>query len=78
MNKVISVLSVLSIVSPALASGTEYKVDTYENYGYAAGASAISGTGLKGGLRGSHVASAHHKENSYYPGYIAVPSTNSK
>ena len=70
MNKVISLLTILTLTTPAFA--TEYKPDTFEKYGYAAGASTISGTELKGGLRGSHVASNHHQENSYYPGFTAV------
>jgi hypothetical protein len=70
MNKVISLLTILTLTSPAFA--TEYKTETFEKYGYAAGASTIPSTELKGGLRGSHVASNHHKENSYYPGFIAV------
>ena len=49
MNKVISLLTILTLSTPALA--TEYKTESYENYGYAAGASAIPSTGLKGGLQ---------------------------
>lgn len=74
MNKVISILTVLTLSTPVFAA--EYKSDTYNTYGYAAGAAVIDGSGLKAGLRGSHVASNHHKENSYYPGYIAVPPKN--
>jgi hypothetical protein len=70
MNKVISLLTILTLTTPAFA--TEYKTDTFEKYGYAAGASTIPSTELKGGLRGSHVAANHHKENSYYPGFIAT------
>jgi hypothetical protein len=70
MNKVISLLTILTLATPAFA--TEYKTDTFEKYGYAAGASTIPSTELKGGLRGSHVAANHHKENSYYPGFIAT------
>ena len=70
MNKVISLLTILTLATPAFA--VEYKNDSYEKYGYAAGASAIPSTELKGGLRGSHVAANHHKENSYYPGFIAI------
>ena len=65
MNKIIALLTVSLLTTPALA--TEYKSETYDNYGYAAGASAIPSTELKGGLRGSHVASSHHTENFYYP-----------
>ena len=71
MNKIIPLLTVL-LSTPAFA--VEYKIDDYNTYGYAAGASTIFGTGLKGGLRGSHVASNYHKENSYYPGHHAIPS----
>lgn len=75
MNKVISLLTVLILTTPAIAAGAaEYKTDTFEKYGYAAGASVFSGSGLKGGLRGSHVAANHHRENSYYPGYLSVPA----
>ena len=75
MNKVISLLTILTLTSPAFA--TDYKTDSYEKYGYAAGASAIPSTELKGGLRGSHVAANHHRENSYYPGFIAIqPKTD--
>ena len=70
MNKIIPLLTVLTLSTPAFA--TEYKSDEYNTYGYAAGASTINGTGLKAGLRGSHVAANHHKENSYYPGYHAI------
>lgn len=76
MNKIISILTVLTLSTPALA--VEYKSDSYTNYGYAAGASVIADSGLKAGLRGSHVAANHHKENSYYPGYIAVSPKNEK
>jgi hypothetical protein len=79
MNKVISLVSFFALVSPSFAAGAaEYKADDYTSYGYAAGASAIFGTNLKGGLRGSHVAANHHKENSYYPGYTAIPSQKDK
>ena len=74
MNKIISILTILTLSTPALA--VEYKNENYNTYGYAAGASVIDGSGLKGGLRGSHVASNHHTENSYYPGFIAVPPKN--
>ena len=76
MNKVISLLTILTLTSPALAA--EYKSDNYNDYGYAAGASVIYGTELKGGIRGSHVASNHHVENFYYPGNIAVPVKKDK
>lgn len=77
MNKVISILTVLTLSTPALAA--EYKADEYNSYGYAAGASTIDGTELKGGLRGSHVASNHHKENFYYPGHTVIaPVKNDK
>lgn len=71
MNKIIALLTVFTLSTPAFA--TEYKSENYDNYGYSAGAATV-GLGLKGGLRGAHVASNHHTENSYYPGYIAVPS----
>ena len=70
MNKVISLLTILTLTSPVVAK--EYNNNDYQSYGYAAAASTISGTELKGGLRGSHVAATHHRENSYYPGYIAT------
>ena len=70
MNKVISLLTVLTLTSPVVAK--EYKANDFQSYGYAAAASTISGTELKGGLRGSHVASTHYRENSYYPGFIAT------
>ena len=73
MNKVISLLTILTLATPAFAA--DYKIDTYEKYGYAAGASAIPSTELKGGLRGSHVAANHHQEDSYYPGYAATHPT---
>ena len=73
MNKVISTLLLLTLTTPVVAE--EYKTDDYTNYGYAAGASVIPSTHLKGGLRGAHVAANHHSENSYYPGYTAVPQT---
>lgn len=76
MNKVISLLTILTLTSPAFAA--EYKNDTYEKYGYAAGASTLVDTGLKAGLRGSHVAANHHRENSYYPGYTATYPKNEK
>lgn len=75
MNKVVSILTILTLSTPALA---EYKTDNYIDYGYAAGASVIYGTELKGGLRGSHVADNHHRENFYYPGNIAVPVKKDK
>lgn len=79
MNKVISLLAILTLSTPALALATDYKTETYENYGYAAGASTIPSTELKGGLRGSHVAANHHRENSYYPGFIAIqPNKNTR
>lgn len=75
MNKVISLLTILTLSTPAFAAGAaEYKPDTFEKYGYASGASVISGSELRGGLRGARVASNQHRENSYYPGYIAVPT----
>ena len=74
MNKVISLLTVLTLTTPAIAAGAaEYKTETYDKYGYAAASSVFGGSELKGGLRGAHVAANHHKENSYYPGYVAVP-----
>ena len=76
MNKVISILTLLTLTSPVLAQ--EYKTDEYINYGYAAGASAIPTTHLKGGLRGAHVASNHHQENSYYPGYTVTHPQETK
>lgn len=75
MNKIIALLAVFTLSFPALA--TEYKSENYTDYGYSAGA-ATMGLGLKGGLRGAHVAANHHKENSYYPGYIAVPTEKTK
>lgn len=79
MNKVISLLVFFSLITPSLAAGAaEYKVDDYTSYGYAAGASTIPSTNLKGGLRGSHVASNHHTENSYYPGYTVLPMKKDK
>jgi len=72
MNKVISLLTFLALTTPSIA--VEYKSEDYSSYGYAAAASTFSGSGLKGGLQGSHVAANHHRENSYYPGFIAVPS----
>lgn len=75
MNKIIALLTVSLLSSPAYAA--EYKSETYENYGYAAAASTIPSSGLKGGLRGAHVASNHHRENSYYPGYTSsTPHTD--
>lgn len=76
MNKIIALLTVSLLTTPVIAS--EYKSETYENYGYAAGASTLPSSGLKGGLRGAHVASNHHSENFYYPGYVAVPSKDEK
>jgi hypothetical protein len=76
MNKFIALLAVSLLTTPALA--TEYKSETYENYGYAAGASTMPSSGLKGGLRGAHVAANHHTENSYYPGYFAAPTKDEK
>ena len=76
MNKVISLLTIFTLSTPAIAN--EYKTDTYENYGYAAGASTINDTGLKAGLQGSHVAANHHRENAYYPGYTAISPKNEK
>lgn len=79
MNKVISLLTILSLSTPAIAAGAaEYKTDSYDKYGYAAGAAVFGGSELKGGLRGAHVAANHHRENSYYPGYIAVPVKKDK
>lgn len=75
MNKVISLLTVMMISTPVLA---DYKSDDYNSYGYAAGASVIYGTELKGGLRGSHVSANHHRENSYYPGHLAAHPKNDK
>ena len=72
MNKFIALLTVSLLTTPALA--TEYKSETYENYGYSAAASTMGLLGLKSGLRGAHVAANHHRENSYYPGYVAVPT----
>lgn len=76
MNKIISILTVLTLSTPVFAA--EYKSDNYSDYGYAAGASVINGTELKAGVRGSHVAANHHKENFYYPGNIAVPVKKDK
>ena len=76
MNKIIALLTVLTLSGTAY--GSEYKSDEYTSYGYASGASILSGTGLKGGLRGAHVASNHHQENSYYPGYTATHPQTSK
>jgi hypothetical protein len=70
MNKIIPLLAVLTLTTPALSA--EYKTDNYNDYGYAAVASVINGTELKGGLRGAHVASNHHKENFYYPGHTVI------
>lgn len=75
MNKVISLLTILTLTTPVVAQ--EYTTSNYVDYGYAAGAATIQGTNLKSGLRGSHVAANHHKENSYYPGYTVInPQTN--
>jgi hypothetical protein len=76
MNKFISLLTILILTSPAFAN--EYKSDNYERYGYAAGASTINDTELKGGLRGAHVAISYHTENLYYPGHLAIPSQKDK
>lgn len=76
MNKIVSLLTVTMLTTPAFA--TEYSNESYINYGYAAGASTIQGLNLKGGLRGSHVAANHHRENSYYPGYTVVPTKPNK
>lgn len=76
MNKFIALLTVSLLTTPALA--TEYKSETYENYGYSAAASTMGLLGLRSGLRGAHVAANHHRENSYYPGYIAVPPRDEK
>lgn len=79
MNKVISLLTLFYFAAPALAADAgEYNKDTYNNYGYASAASTIKDTDLKGGLRGAHVASNYHRENSYYPGYIAAPTKEDK
>lgn len=76
MNKVIPLLTFLALTSSANA--VEYKNDSYERYGYSSAASVIPDTNLKGGLRGSHVASNHHTENAYYPGYHAVHEGNNQ
>lgn len=65
--RLVTVISVLALsIGPTLAG--EYNKDTYATYGFGSAASVL-GLGLNAGLRGSHVASAHHRENSYYPGY---------
>lgn len=74
MNKIIPLLAVLVLTSSANA--VEYKNDNFDRYGYGSAASVIPGTGLKSGLRGSHVAANHHTENAYYPGYHAVPEAD--
>ena len=76
MNKFIALLTVSLLTTPALA--TEYNSETYEDYGYSAAASTMGLLGLKSGLRGAHVAANHHKENSYYPGYLATPTKEDK
>ena len=74
MNKVISLIALFYFANQAIAADAgEYNTETYQTYGYASAASTIGGTELKGGLRGAHVASNHHQENSYYPGYLAAP-----
>ncbi len=73
MNKVIPLLTVLVLTSTANA--VEYKSENFDKYGYGSAASVIQDSGLKGGLRGSHVAANHHTENAYYPGYHAVHKT---
>ena len=73
MNKIIPLLTVLLLTSAANA--VEYKSENYDRYGYGSAASVIQGTDLNSGLRGSHVAANHHKENAYYPGYLAVSGT---
>jgi hypothetical protein len=75
MNKVISLIALFYFANQAVAADAgEYSKDTYQNYGYAAGASVFGGSELKGGLRGAHVASNHHTSNFYYPGYAVVPN----
>lgn len=74
MNKIIPLLAVLVLTSNANA--VEYKSDSFDRYGYGSAASVFPGTGLKGGLRGSHVAANHHTENAYYPGYHAVSGSS--
>lgn len=76
MNKVIPALLLLSLTSSANA--VEYNTDSFERYGYSSAASVIPDTDLKGGLRGSHVASNHHTENAYYPGYHVVHEGNKR
>lgn len=70
MNKIIPLLTVLLLTSAANA--VEYKNDSFDKYGYGSAASVLPDSGLKSGLRGSHVAANHHTENAYYPGYHAV------
>jgi hypothetical protein len=65
--RLVTVLTILGLsIGPSLAG--EYSKDTYETYGFGTAAS-VFGLGMKAGLRGAHVASGHHQENSYYPGY---------
>ncbi len=79
MNKIISLLAILTLSTPAIAaSASEYNTDSYEKYGYAAGASTIPSTNLNGGLRGARVAANNHKENFYYPGYTSTPVEENK
>lgn len=76
MNKVIPLITLLALTSSANA--VEYNNNNYERYGYGSAASVIPDTDLNGGLRGSHVASNHHTENAYYPGYHVVHEGNKR
>ena len=57
------------MLSAGLAMADEYSKDSYNDYGFGSAASVLN-LGLKGGLRGAHVASNHHQQNSYYPGFL--------
>ena len=74
MNKIISMFMLLAFSSTAVAQ--DYKSDIFEKYGYAAIASTMYGTELKGGLRGSNVALNSHRENYYYPGFTVSSPKN--
>ena len=58
------------MLSAGSVMADEYNQETYNGYGFGSAASVLN-LGLKAGLRGSHVAPDHSRENAYYPGFIA-------
>ena len=75
--RLLTIITSMLLATAATAATAEgYKRDTYDSYGWSAAASTLGLTGLKAGLRGSHVQPVDHKENAYYPGFMAATKCN--